>query len=341
MPNTTNPSIMKTKRLRTLIRHEIKNWEQPLIDKFGDKYLEYRKVWHDTTKRSNVLKFPLQLDFETIDKCNLSCSFCLHNKTFKDSVETFNDIEIGTNKKLDDSYFKKAILEGEQYGLPAINLGLGSELLLDNDIFNKIAFASLHGVIDIRVHTNGTLMNTVKIKEILSSDISMLCVSIDAVNPQTYKKLRGGRLEVVVNNLLNLISERNRLKLSLPIIRISFLQTETNKNEKDEFIKFWQDKVEILDFQNLIDYKKDSKNVGKFDCFQPWQRVAIWHQGDISLCCTFFGKKLAFNNIKTTSIYDMWHSEEATVFRKNILAGKFAELCLSCKVGNISGADDE
>lgn len=210
-------------------------YEQTMTARYGERYTRYRAAF-TSDQMDNDLEFPLQIDLDLIDICNLKCPAC-HSIGRKRN-----------SRPMDRDVLRQIIQECDQHGLPAINIGGCGEPLLNMELTQ----ATLNGlkntsVMDVFLHTNGLLLNQDTARDLISAGVTYLCVSIDAVSQEVYQQMRGAELSRVVNNIETFLSLREG---SLPALRVSFLATTLNNHEKDRFIEFWRDKADIVDLQN-------------------------------------------------------------------------------------------
>jgi MoaA/NifB/PqqE/SkfB family radical SAM enzyme len=69
--------------------------------------------------------------------------------------------------------------------------------------------------------TNGSLLNSENIQKLLKTGLEKIVISLDTVNPDRFKKIRGYELQTVLNGILLLIHKRNASKRSKPSIGIA------------------------------------------------------------------------------------------------------------------------
>lgn len=303
----------------------ISNIDGMFKQRFGEKYTEYRRKW-DNASRLNPEPYPVHIDFEFVDDCNLRCKMCPRN----DEVHEQVSISVGTKKTLDFNLFKSIIDESEEYKLRAINLGAAAEVLLrKHELPRFISYAKSKGVIDIWIVTNGLLLDPSIMEELIHSGLTRLAVSIDAINKETYKKIRNANIERVVENLIKSLEVRKRLNSFFPVVRVSFAEMEENRDEKEVFFNFWKDKVDYIDFQGFINYynKDYSKD---FKCNEAWRRLMVWADGTVSPCCSFYGKNLIVGDATTQSIKDIWNGHKIKELRKNLINKNFPISCRKC-----------
>lgn len=297
-----------------------------LIDFLGDQFGKYRDVWNKAGPDA-IPEFPIHIDFELVDRCNMSCVFCPRNEENHPNIP----YSINTGDQLDEEDLDKIIAHTSAYGLQSINFAWGEPLLYKN-IFTVIKKFHNSGVIDSRLVTNGLLLHKF-MDQIFDSGLINLYVSLDALSEETYSIHRGKGYHKVKENLLNFLAEKKRRKSFLPISRVSFVETKENTHEMEAFKKFWMDKVDFIDIQIYADFNKSeafNSGVKKWNCIEPFRRVSLMGNGDIVPCCSFHGKNLVIGNISKMTIKEAWDSEKMQVVRARLLNGK-EPICLACQ----------
>lgn len=325
-------SIMsKTVVIETTHRVYDNDTEDKIISILGNKYIKYRKAWNDATP-SKIPLFPIHLDFEFYDICNQSCIFCPRNENIHKNLS----YKINTKAKLDESLLDKIILESSEENLMSVNFGAFAEPLINKNLFDLIKRFVGTGVIDTRVITNGLLLDKY-IDQIFESGLVNLYISIDAFSETTYQQQRGNGYTKVINNILKFINEKKKRNSILPIVRVSFVETDLNKKEKEDFVNFWKDKVDHIDFQKKIDFSKNSNeslnDKKQWNCIDPFRRMSIISDGSILPCCSFWGRSLVIGNIRDISIKDAWKSLSMKKIREDLLLNK-SSICNTCQSAN-------
>ena len=170
-----------------LVSH--KDIDELLAKKCGPRYWEYRKAWKKGMHLEEVPEFPLTLDFENLNHCNFACHHCMFS-----ARHAHPDLKnrVG-DRMMDFSTYKSAIDEGSEHGLPATTHGVQCEPLMHPDIVKKIQYAEKKGVMDQRIGTNGSLLDTEMSEKLCDSGLARLEVSLDAASPETFKKVRKGK----------------------------------------------------------------------------------------------------------------------------------------------------
>jgi radical SAM protein with 4Fe4S-binding SPASM domain len=307
------------------------NVEQKLIGILGSKYKNYREAWSKADS-NNIPNFPIHLDMEFFDICNQKCTFCPRNET----IHTNLPYKINTNIKIEDQLIEKIINECKLKNLMSINFGAFAEPLVYKNIFKIVKKFSSIGVVDSRLITNGLLLDKFN-DQVFDSGLINLYLSIDAFSEETYLIQRGHGYKKVIHNILNFLEKKKINKSSLPIVRVSFVETDHNKHELTDFINFWKDKVDHIDLQKKIDYSKDIQkkhfNKKSWNCIDPFRRVSIISDGSILPCCSFWGRSLVIGNIRDMTIQSAWNSLEMKKIRENLILDK-SPICNTCQSKN-------
>ena len=206
----------------------VKEVEEHLSNLLGLKYSSYRAEWARTSRlNEDAGNAPVHLDIEMQDYCNQSCVMCPRNT----NLHTNLSYSINDKHVIDLVRLKEVILESTKSGVMSLNFGAFSEPLIHSDLWELIEFSHANGIVDTRVITNGLLLNRWK-NQVFDSGFVNLFISLDAFTAQTYEKIRGKGFYKVVANTLEIIEERTKRNSKLPIIRVSWVDMEVNREEK-------------------------------------------------------------------------------------------------------------
>ena len=145
---------------------------------FGKKYFAYRKKWKDYPQKRIVGNFPLHLDIESTNTCNLNCPMCGRNWM----KERLGFIDFGL--------YKKIINQAAKYHLPSVKLNYRGEPLLHPKISEMVRYAKEKGILEVQFNTNGLLLNEKKAKELIEAGLDRIIFSFDGATKKTYEKIR-------------------------------------------------------------------------------------------------------------------------------------------------------
>ena len=229
----------------------------------------------------------------------------------------------------------RVITECSEIGIPAILFGTESEHFMHKDAMKAIEFAAEKGIMDIFVATNGVLLSDSIIDRLIEIGITRLTISLDALTEETYKKVRGGDFRKVIENINYFLEKREKSGKRLPVLRITFVKFNLNEHEELAFHNYWQDKVDIVDIQSLLDIKNIDvlkyKSIDSLDCTYPWTMLYISWDGSYKPCCSEYCKYLTLGNIAENTIAEIWKSKKMLRLRRDMLDLKnFPGACINC-----------
>ena len=315
----------------------------------GEKFIDYRKRWDLASSFQLETDFPLYLQLELHQDCNLRCPMCAI--AIPEAREKYI-----TNDHMSWELYQKIILEAEKYNCPSLSPQGINEPLLDKDLEKYIRFAADHGFVDIMINTNATLLTEERSRSLLKSGLTRLRFSLDAASKETFEKTRvGASHDQVMKNISKFLEIKKEMGLELPVVGVNFLKMKHNEHEEEMFIKKWGPLVDFIVIQEFtpqdfgdVDYsefyttdlKFQKQMKSGFRCPQPWQRIYIHNDGQACPCCVDFNRDLAMGNVNNRSIYEIWNSDEMLKLRGIHKDGKYwlDESCKKC-VNGISGSD--
>ena len=289
-------------------------------------YLAYRKAWKERPAQHTMGNFPLHLDIESTNRCNLRCEYCTRNEM----TDPLGD--------LDFDLFKKIIIEGEQWGLASIKLNRRGEPLLHPRLPEMVYFAKEHGVLDVQFNTNAMLLTEAKAKELIEAGLDRIIFSLDGVDKSSFEQMRpGASYDTVVKNIQGFVAIRNSFDRQTPLTRIQMTVSHDNVNQVPEYIAMWQDVVNKIGFnlrREPMPAVGEKKGRGEqYACPQLWQRMAIYCDGDVIMCCGDWHKRYRLGNAKYDSLHTIWRSQEFDHVRNIHVSGHPADffLCKDCE----------
>ena len=309
----------------------------PLYEQFGNRFVEYRRIWHLASQYKLETSFPLFLMFELTSSCNYKCKMCFrgNNKLFK---------QFHYQEKLDFQTYKRLIDEASDNQCPSVSLNNNNEPLLQKDLEDYIAYASQKGIMDIMINTNASLLTPSRSKSLIDSGLTRIMFSLDSTTVETYKAVRGrNNFREVRSNILEFINIRNRKKKSLPLVRMTFVRMSFNSHEEKAFHKFWQGKCDYVSSQEFLPpypggykYLKPLNylNHEPFRCISPWQRIIIQGDGSVLPCCQHYARDLTLGSIHKQTIKQIWLSGKMRRLRQGAKANQLPEgsICGKCKI---------
>lgn len=292
-------------------------------DRTDPEYLEYRRRWIENPKTFTVDDFPVHLDIEATNRCNLKCTFC--DKLPIIPADAFGNIDF--------NLYKKIIDEGKDHGLRSVKLSYRGEPLMHPKIVDMVAYAKDNGVLDIYFNTNAMLLNETKAAGLVDAGLDRISISVEGTDPVPFERERvGASFSKIVENIDRLIAIREKKNARYPRIRVQTVALPGI--DLEEYKTFWSehsDETAAIDYKDVEDRRTGLVDAG-WACPQLWQRMTIEWSGEIMPCNNDDFRKLSPGNVKTMSVRECWNSEIVRNARELHRTGKshMVEACDGC-----------
>ena len=302
-------------------RHSKVSPEWRLTEALGQPYKDYRKLWESVLTGEVTPNFPINLDMELQDWCNQACVICPRNSQHHPDIP----FRINTHTTPDLETLESVVREAGKLGSLSINFGAFSEPLVSRHLWSLVNLAHASGFVDSRIITNGLLLEQ-HLDNIFASELRNVFVSIDAATEGTYEGIRGKGFAKVQGNVRRLVDERERRGTLLPVIRVSFVEMDSNAHEVSEFVAYWAEIVDHVDVQARTDYAEEIRLDGlsgeeepkSWECKSPWQRLAVTADGEVLPCCDFNGKNIPLAHIEEASLEEVWNGPRIDFLREGL-----------------------
>jgi radical SAM protein with 4Fe4S-binding SPASM domain len=296
-----------------------------------EEYFDYRKKWAEYPQKRIVSDFPLHLDIETTDLCNLKCPMC--SRTIIDEYQDATKSRFITK----DEYIS-IIDQAVEHGVKSIKLQYLGEPLMHKDVIFQVEYAKQKGICDVMFNTNAVLLTKEMSEGLLKAGLDKLFISFDAVNPKLYEQQRvGTTMGKVIDNIYNFVKLRDELSPKT-FVRLSMVMYEDPiwKKQFDAMKVMWDGIVDALGYGIFNERDKEKRVefeiVDGFVCEQIFQRMMLKCNGNVSICCTDEYDAFKIGNWREEKLYDLWNSKKYQQIRENHINNKYHvyETCRKC-----------
>lgn len=290
------------------------------------RYLDYRKTFERVNRERFVLPSPLTVNVGLRDACNLRCSHCYRQY----NPDSTGKISMAKTDALD------LIDQCAAMDVPAMLFGSGSEHFTHPDALEILEHAcGKPQLLDIFLATNALLLDDDTIEALLDLRLTRITVSVDAMTAETYAKIRGGDFDRLQANLLRLLARRAERGQKLPILRVSFVDTNLNHHEREDFWRYWVERADIVDIQKLFDPKRinalQDTAASRLDCAYPWNMLYVRWDRVVLPCCTEFCKHIPVGDLSRESLAEIWNGRRLAALRRAMTTpGHYPKTCVNC-----------
>lgn len=187
---------------------------------------------------------PIAIQIEPTTRCSLRCPFCA-GRTLEQGDLSYED-------------FEKVISRFS--GLRSVSLQGEGEPLMHPDFIKMVGYLKKRGI-EVYTISNGLLLDIDMIRNLCSSGLDEIGISMESLDENLYKRLKpGGSLEKVISNIKGLIKYRNIMGYKKPRSHIRFIVMKCNISEIPSVVKFSQelglDAPFFSEIQDKPDYTK-------------------------------------------------------------------------------------
>lgn len=302
-------------------------------------------VNHNRNRLEEVipLDMPYALGIDPCNLCNFRCKFC--------AMQTSSEKQSFKKQFMPLSLFEKIINDIKQFSgkLKVLRLAGQGEPLLNPEYIAMIEYASKSRIADyIETVTNGSKLNPIYNQKLVDSGINRIRISIEAVDEVGYNKMAGVKLDFseFVSNIRDLY-DKSRGKCEIYIKTVDAAVNTEEKKEQfyhvfgdicdrifvDRVIPLWSDFEQLLSEFEMNDEGMHGQKLQKIEvCPYSFYNLLINPDGDVTVCCADWKRKLVVGNVAKENFVDIWSGEKLRDFWKDMLSKKKNkyEMCQKC-----------
>ncbi len=279
--------------------------------------------------------FPLVLNIEPTNDCNLRCTFCPRDQTV--AMQGTHYLPLAT--------FQRIVDEAVDYQqLIMLNLHKDGESLLHRELPEMIDYAKKRNVAKtVHMNTNGTLLHTDTAKAILTAGIDDVTVSIDAATAGTYRTLKQSRgFDHLDRSVESFIDYRNKIG-GHTTIRVKIMEfDQVSEEEIEAFRTRWTgvaDQVQVTGVHTwsgaITDLEiTDETSPTRYPCAILWYALAVNCNGKVSICNLDWNYSGVVGDLAQQSLHQIWNGLPMRKIRQAHLDGDWGcvSACKECVV---------
>lgn len=283
-------------------------------------------------------EFPSQVVADTTEVCNLACTHCSHPE--------FRQSEHYHARMLGPDLNRKMVDEVRAHGrgiTQYIRYSGNGEPLLNRHLDEMLAYAAAQSGTTVTLTTNGTLLDEARAARLLATGVSLIDISLDAYQPETYARIRvHGDLARTRANVQKLIQLARAGHPGTRIV-VSFIEQPENSAEIPDFERCWRDAgahqvvirrlhTNASSTSRLVPLLAGRAVEARRPCLYPWERILLVPSGHLAFCPQDWIHASVLADYRTTTIRETWQGEAYRQLRDAHLSGHFAAhpFCAQC-----------
>jgi wyosine [tRNA(Phe)-imidazoG37] synthetase (radical SAM superfamily) len=307
-----------------------------------ESYREYRREWDRMGQEGQAGAYPLHLDIDPTNRCNLRCRMCPRTHYLEKGLSHWapsglSDMGMGL--------YEKIISSSLGQGLRSVKLNFLGEPLLHPKLPEMVAIAAQAGLW-VMINTNAVALSANLSRELLSAGLTDIFFSFDSPYREEYESIRvGADYGRVLGNIAAFMEAKESLGLKHVQTRASMVLEEGNESLdeiKSDYIKLFRDlKVAEIGFGLPTVIGRDYASLpapDHFVCPDLFRRMFVFNDGVCGPCCGDWERRLIVGDTNLAPISEIWNGPAYHSLRQAHLAGRYRDIpaCRDCSVPYLS-----
>ena len=243
---------------------------------------------------------------------------------------------------MDWDLFRSIVDQSIALGIRRYSLYLMNEPMLDPELPERVAYVSarIKKPQYVKVTSHGGLLTERMARGLLDSGLSKLKISLQSLNPRTYRDLVGLRLARTLNNIDRLLTLKSRGGYKLPRLEIVVVDSIRTHDEianirrycQARKIKLYIEPVENrAGQQNLQNLVIGSQKLKSFSwCRRLMEQIYILYDGRMVQCCSDWEQRSVVGNLVNKNLVDIWYGEPYIELRRRFADGNVKGMICAC-----------
>ena len=270
------------------------------------------------------------VNLELTNICDLHCVMCKQSQRPKG----YMDIQLAAD----------ILAEAAKLNVKQIALHTVGESILHPKIGEIIRLSKQYDFY-VYLDVNGNSLDQKKAEEIINAGLDSIKFSVDAATNDTYGKIRrGGDFTKVFENMKYLRSLRDEKKSSLKLFTL-FIISRDNEHELEQFKEIMRPVVDEIQYNILNNaagrMRKEQFNEIQLEkfcvpndlglCANPFTRLVITWQGEVSMCCIDFNLDMHIGTYQRGNLMQIWNGDRAWKVRRAMIEKREEDLPIICR----------
>ena len=289
-------------------------------------------IQHITGTRP-VVSVPDHVQIQTITGCNATCIFCPNGKTKR---------HIPRGRRMDWDLYRSIVDQSIALGIRRYSVYLMNEPMLDRELPQRVAYVSARITKPqyVKVTSHGGLLTDRMARGLLDSGLDKLKISVQSLNPKTYRQVMGLELSKTLSNIDRLLTLKQRGGYKRPRLEIVMVDSIQTNNEIPAIKRYWQQR-DIKLYIEPVENRADQQNIrdsavsaGKLEAFSWCRRlmeqVYILYDGKMLQCCADWEQRSVMGDLTRESLADIWYGPRYSDYRRRFAAGDVKGMICAC-----------
>jgi molybdenum cofactor biosynthesis enzyme MoaA len=292
-----------------------------------------QKNSHLTENGAAVSTAPDHVQIQTITGCNAKCIFCPNGKTRR---------KIPGGRRMGWDLYRSTVDQCLELGIRRYSVYLMNEPMLDRELAERVAYVSarIKNPQYVKVTSHGGLLTEHMAKGLLDSGLNKLKISVQSLDPDTYRNIMGLPLTKTLKNIDRFLELKVRGGYKLPRLEIVMVDSIQTHDEIPSIRRYWQDrniKLYIEPVENRADQDNIRETaVGRHRltsfswCRRLMEQIYILYDGRMVQCCADWEQRSLMGDLTADSLADIWYGQRYNDRRRRFAEGDVRGMICAC-----------
>ena len=292
-----------------------------------------QKNSHQPENRTAGSPAPDHVQIQTITGCNAKCIFCPNGKTRRN---------IPQGRCMDWDLYRSIVDQCLELGIRRYSVYLMNEPMLDRELAERVAYVSarIKKPQYVKVTSHGGLLTERLAKGLLDSGLNKLKISVQSLDPDTYRNIMGLPLAKTLKNIDRFLELKLRGGYKIPKLEIVMVDSIQTHDEIPRIRHYWQDrniKLYIEPVENRADQDNIRETaVGRHRltsfswCRRLMEQIYILYDGRMAQCCADWEQRSIMGDLSAHRLTDIWYGQRYSDYRRRFAAGDDRGMICAC-----------
>ncbi len=284
---------------------------------------------------------PDHVQIQTITGCNASCIFCPNGKTLR---------HIPQGRRMDWGLYRSIVDQSVALGIRRFSAYLMNEPMLDRELPERVEYIStrIKKPQYVKVTSHGGLLTERMAQGLLDAGLHKLKISVQSLNPETYREIMGLDLAKTLRNIDRLLELKQKGGYKTPRLEIVMVDSIQTHDEIPQIKRYWQNRdiklyIEPVenraDQQSIRDSATGARRLRAFSwCRRLMEQIYILSDGRMLQCCADWEQRSIMGDLTRNSLADIWYGRRYSDYRRRFAAGDLrGTICACCRKQAKSG----
>ena len=280
-----------------------------------------------------VVAAPDHVQIQTITGCNGRCIFCPNGKT---------RLEIPKGRRMEWDLYRSIVDQCIDMGIRRYSVYLMNEPMLDPELPERVGCITerIKKPQYVKVTSHGGLLTGDMARGLLDAGLHKLKISVQSLNPDTYRQIMGLPLEKTLKNIDRFLELKQKGGYKRPKLEIVMVDSAQTHDEISRSRQYWEDR-QIKLYVEPVENRADQHNIRETAisaqklkafswCRRLMEQIYILYDGRMVQCCADWEQQSVMGDLTGDSLSDIWYGRHYSTYRQRFAQGDVRGMICAC-----------